>query len=110
MILRCIAFTLTVLVLNAPQAFAACANPPAEAGTQIYNSTYDVMQYCNGTRWIAMGAAAGSDTLAGLECNEGDTIRHDGNEWACVAATAVGKFVDGTNPNNAVYMAGRVGI
>jgi len=37
-------------------AWADCSNPSGVAGHQMYNSTYNVMQYCNGTRWIAMSA------------------------------------------------------
>ena len=36
--------------------YAACTNPSASAGSIIFNSTYKVMQYCNGSNWINTGA------------------------------------------------------
>jgi len=55
-----------LLVLVAPAAAdAACSGPSGTAGDQIYNSTYNVMQYCNGTAWINMGGVASSVTAAG---------------------------------------------
>lgn len=39
--------------LSSPS-FAQCADPVAPEGSQIYNSTHDVMQYCDGADWISM--------------------------------------------------------
>ena len=47
---------LVALVLLAMPAAAQCVNPPGEAGVQIYNSTHNVMQYCNGDKWIGKAA------------------------------------------------------
>ncbi|MCZ7935729.1 hypothetical protein O9X90_25715 [Agrobacterium leguminum] len=45
-------------VLFAPAtAAAACTVPAANAGEVIFNDTYKVMQYCNGSQWINTGAA-----------------------------------------------------
>lgn len=41
-------------------ALAACSNPSGSEGQYIYNADYHVMQYCNGTRWRAMGANPGT--------------------------------------------------
>jgi hypothetical protein len=35
-------------------AHAACMSPSGVAGTQMYNATHNVMQYCNGSSWISM--------------------------------------------------------
>ncbi len=44
------------MALTAPNyAFAACSNPTADTGTIIYNSTYSVVQVCNGTNWVGLG-------------------------------------------------------
>jgi|GEM_PF-3325831 len=34
--------------------YAACGSPDGAAGDQVYNSSYNVMQYCNGSQWMAM--------------------------------------------------------
>ena len=39
---------------------ADCANPTAAESKVMYNSTYHILQFCNGTNWIAAGAAARS--------------------------------------------------
>jgi hypothetical protein len=51
------ALLLGLLALAVPaMASAACTNPSYPEGAQYYNSTYHVMQYCNGTNWVNMGA------------------------------------------------------
>jgi hypothetical protein len=35
---------------------AQCATPTGAAGDQFYNTTYSLMQYCNGTNWVNMGS------------------------------------------------------
>lgn len=34
---------------------SACANPNGSQGQLYYNTSFDVMQYCNGTEWIGIG-------------------------------------------------------
>lgn len=47
-----------ILILNPSQ---PCANPPADAGTLVYNDTHDVFQGCTMAGWKALyGANAGS--------------------------------------------------
>ncbi len=41
-------------------ALADCSNPEGPAGRQMYNSTYNVMQFCNGTDWIGMAGGVSS--------------------------------------------------
>jgi hypothetical protein len=59
--------TLVIFILslvNALPALAACTNPGGIAGDIIYNGTYNLLQYCNGTNWINAGSAgANSGTL-----------------------------------------------
>lgn len=43
------------------QAWAACTAPAGVAGEVIYNVDHKVLQYCNDTKWVAMG---GSQTTA----------------------------------------------
>lgn len=56
-LLRAISFGAASLL--AQPSFAACTTPTGSAGDMIYNTTYDVMQYCNGTDWMNMGAVVG---------------------------------------------------
>ena len=44
---------------------ADCTNPSYVAGAIIFNSTYHVMQYCDGTNWINMGGVAANTAGAG---------------------------------------------
>ncbi|WP_435642127.1 DUF1566 domain-containing protein [Micavibrio aeruginosavorus] len=34
----------------------SCTTPAGDEGDIVYNSTHHVMQYCNGTNWVPMGA------------------------------------------------------
>jgi len=60
---------------------AACSGPPGVAGDQIYNSSYSVMQFCNGTNWINMGGVASNVTAAGasgaIQFNTGNALDAD---------------------------------
>lgn len=74
----------TVLGVASP-ALAACTKPDGVgvAGEILYNSTYKVMQFCNGTDWVAMmggtgggGGAAPAGAVVSFaleECPEGWT-------------------------------------
>ena len=46
---------LASLCLSASHAFAACSSPSGNAGDVGYSSIQNIMAYCNGTSWIAMG-------------------------------------------------------
>ena len=67
--------------LIAPNAIAACTSPAGVAGDQIYNSTYNVMQFCNGTNWVNMGGVASNVTAAGstgaIQFNTGNALDAD---------------------------------
>lgn len=47
---------LGLMVFTATAAQAACTDPAGNEGNQVYNSTYKVMQFCNGTNWISMAS------------------------------------------------------
>ncbi|MCB9990481.1 MAG: DUF1566 domain-containing protein [Rhodospirillales bacterium] len=42
----------------------ACSNPTGAEGSLTFNTTFGVMQYCNGTAWVSVGKA-GVDPCAG---------------------------------------------
>ena len=68
----------------ASASYAACANPAGIAGDQMYNSTHNVMQFCDGTNWYSMKGAMN------LSCSAGEVIQWDGLAWACAADPAGG--------------------
>lgn len=72
-----------------------CQNPERGEGTIIYNTTRDVMQFCNGEDWIAMGpvpgaGGAGCTSPAGakgeMTFNTAGRIMQycDGTDWVAV--------------------------
>lgn len=70
---------------------STCASPFAPKATLIFNTDYDVMQYCNGSNWIAMGpqgdGGAGCSNPSGLQAeliyNQDLNILQycEGDEW-----------------------------
>ncbi|MBI1290188.1 hypothetical protein GC173_02945 [bacterium] len=70
------------LTMTSGVAWADCVGPSAKAGQQMFNGTYSVMQYCNGTDWIAMGGG-GIDTLKTLSCSSGQIAKWDEDSWEC---------------------------
>jgi Concanavalin A-like lectin/glucanases superfamily len=79
---------------------AACSNPTHNEADMFYNHDYHVLQYCNGTNWIAIGpvpGAGGSGCLnpAGAE---GDALYNhdyhvmqycDGTNWIAIGGPGV---------------------
>jgi hypothetical protein len=58
------------LLASAPAAEAACSNPSGNAGDLIYNYSYHVYQYCDGTTWHATGPTrTAGGTIALLQHN-----------------------------------------
>ena len=74
---------------------AACVNPPGEKGYQIYNSTHDVMQYCNGSKWIGMGGGGGGFDLT---CASGQVAGYDGTDWVCAPSAIFSGTVQAAAP------------
>jgi hypothetical protein len=56
---------LCALALAPAYAQANCSGPTGIAGTIIFNTTFNVMQYCDGTNWINMGGVASNTAAAG---------------------------------------------
>lgn len=78
-------------------AHAACTNPPGDAGSQIYNTTYNIMQYCNGTTWKNMGASGGQGYVGTL--TNGNFCTTDGSIINCTTGSiSLTSQVTGTLP------------
>lgn len=77
--LKKIALIYTVLVALTSLAYANdCTTPNGQTGEIIFNDTYKVMQYCDGTNWIAMTLSKPALT----DGNKGDlTISNNGGTW-----------------------------
>ena len=54
--------TLLVGSAWAPAAYAACASPSGAAGEMIYNTDYNVVQFCDSTNWISMSGTVSTNT------------------------------------------------
>ena len=79
------------LLFFANPVFAACSSPSGTAGQIYYNNTDSVLQYCDDTNWVSMGAGPG--TGGGCSSPSGtagqiyyNTTHHiaqycNGNEW-----------------------------
>jgi hypothetical protein len=50
-------FLASMLLLISGTARADCSNPSHPAAYQMYNTTYHVAQYCNGTKWRTLAVA-----------------------------------------------------
>jgi hypothetical protein len=88
------ALLLGSLMLAMPaMASAACTNPGYPEGAQYYNSTYHVMQYCDGTHWVNMGAPSN-----GVEDGDkGDiTVSSLGTAWAIDDAAVTNAMLAGS--------------
>jgi hypothetical protein len=96
---RSVLLFIFALLLAIPPAFAAnCANPAGREGSYIYNSTYHVYQFCNGTNWIAFNAinpAAGGGGCSNPTAREQTIIYNfdhhilqycDGTYWQAVGS------------------------
>jgi len=59
-----------------PTLAAACTAPPGAEGDITYNTTHKMMQFCNGTQWVAMaGPSSDGGGSGGAEaCVIGDAI------------------------------------
>lgn len=72
---------LVLAFLNAGPAWATCTSPAGVAGDQVYNSTNNLMEFCNGSSWVAMGANLAVGTLT-----TGDACTTDGSYINCTTS------------------------
>ena len=72
-----------------------CSNPFGIQGEIVYNADFDVMQYCNGGDWIAMGPPGDGGSPCASPAGLAGTLRYDndnntlmyceGDEWIAVS-------------------------
>jgi hypothetical protein len=65
---RLLALIVTFATLLIGQAYAACSGPAGQAGEQIYDSSRNIMAYCNGSIWTSMAGGV-SVTIGGSTYN-----------------------------------------
>lgn len=113
--MRFLLAVVAIIILFPAAAYAACLVPNGNEGDLVYNSTYKVVQFCNGTQWVSTGGS--TDTLATLSCANGEIAKWNGTTWACAAdasgmsglpaLTAANIWVgNGSNAATAVSMSG----
>ena len=92
------ALCLLLIALPPKNAEADCTGPSRAAGSMVYNKDYHVMQYCDGTSWLALGAIAPSagSSCSGPSGNPGDIIFNNdykilqycnGTNWMAMGGT-----------------------
>jgi hypothetical protein len=85
------------LMLAPGTAFADCSTPTGTAGDQIYNNTYNVMQFCNGTDWVNMGSSGGGGGGGISDGDKGDiTVSSSGTAWAIDAGVVTNAMLAGS--------------
>ena len=72
-------------LFGSSSAFAACSSPAGNAG-DIFYGTNNVMAYCNGTSWIAMGSSSGTASFGTLTTGDFCTAT-SGTQISCTTAT-----------------------
>jgi hypothetical protein len=77
--------------------FAACSSPSGNEGDIMYNSTHHLMQYCNATVWINMGAPS-SAAFGTLTSPEFCTAISSTAIQCTTASTGSGNVVLATSP------------
>ncbi len=94
-----LAMVSALIFFPAVPAFAACSAPGGNEGDVSYSGTQHVMAYCNGTTWIAMGAASSSSGFGTLTTGDFCTAT-SGTAIACTtASTGSGSVVLATSPS-----------
>lgn len=70
-------------VINPAAGGGSCTNPDRTEGAVVYNVDFKVLQYCNGTEWVAMHSAAGGGGLSGPSgCADIGDLCADGTVFA----------------------------
>jgi hypothetical protein len=79
------AFLLALAVFAPTAAHAACSSPAGNAGDIQYSSIQNIMVYCNGTNWVAMGS--GDAVTYGTLTTNDFCLATSSSAIACTTAT-----------------------
>lgn len=86
----CFIAVFALLALYSLPAMAACTSPTGSEGQMIYNSTSHMVQFCNGTSWLATGGQctipAETDPKVGT-LTSGDFCTTNGTTVNCTTAS-----------------------
>ncbi|MBI1272907.1 MAG: hypothetical protein GC131_02335 [Alphaproteobacteria bacterium] len=91
---------LAALALFSVPALADCTSPTGVAGQQVYNTSYDLMQYCNGASWVNMGGSGGGGSSSIGTLTSGKWCTTDGDVINCTTDAPSGSG-DVTGPSSA---------
>lgn len=61
--LRFLIAALLALLPAAPVYAGTCSNPTGNESDTLYNKDYHTYQFCNGTKWVSMGALFTTSTV-----------------------------------------------
>ncbi len=84
------AFLLICVVLGATPVYAACSNPVGEEGQVVYNTSYDTVQYCNGTNWYSMKGCSSSGNIDLTGCTDGNIPTYDQSSGNLICGSGSG--------------------
>jgi hypothetical protein len=82
------ATTAALLAIAPGAAFAACVSPAGSGGDMWFNEDHAVLQYCNGTDWIAM-----RDNLDAVTCDTTPTTYNTPGTYAYMVPPGCGGVV-----------------
>jgi hypothetical protein len=105
------AFVILGFLLLAPRAADAdCASPAKAAGEIIYNTDHNILQYCDGTDWIAMGkpvqaSCATTWTDRATEMNNWYSVAYGAGVFATVGVLQSGTHNVITSPDGVTWTA-----
>src|SRR5262245_10883773 len=92
--MRALLLIAVIVAMLPASAMAACSNPGGTAGDQIYNTSYNVMQFCNDTAWVNMGSVGAGGVADG---DKGAiTVSSSGSAWAIDAGAVTNTMLAGS--------------
>ena len=90
-ILRLLLTVALLVVMAAPNAYAACSSPAGVAGRMTYTS--NILYYCNDTAWVSMKGAS----ISSCAGTTGGTVRYVAYNEGSPTTTGMHQLCDGTN-------------
>lgn len=81
-LLKLIALPLLIVSVFSPETAYACTSPTGVKGEFFYNDDFNVMQFCDGTNWIAMSGGTSGGGAGVTDGDKGDiSVSGSGASW-----------------------------